>query len=197
MRDLSFDYLVRLDGDTVTIAVPHHTSRNNGPQRVEAPAVPVSYTLEVLVDLGIYETLRAGNARIGVSYAGGRTPNQRLLARARLLRMDGVTYWHETFPLPWLVLGSRPGPGMMADHINGDGLDNRRANLRWVTHTQNMQNRRGWGNASKTMGVAFNRSTGRWLASVVRVCDTKEEAEQEARRIHELVYGPHARKQDS
>lgn len=72
MRDLCFDYLVRLDGDTVTIPVPHHTSRNNGPQRVEAPAVPVSYTHEVLVDLGIYETLRAGNARIGVSYAGER-----------------------------------------------------------------------------------------------------------------------------
>lgn len=193
MREPYFDYHVRLDGDTVSIAVPHHTLKDNGPRGPDALAAAVSYTLEVLVDLDIYERLRVGNARIGVSYAGGRTPQQRLLARARLFRMDAVTQGQEMYPLPWLVLGSRPESGMMADHINGDGLDNRRANLRWVTHSQNMQNRRGWGKASQTMGVAFNRSTGKWLATVVRVCNTREEAEQEAQRMHTLMYGPHAR----
>jgi hypothetical protein len=188
MQELRFDYQVQIDDETVRIFVPHHTCRGN------ARGIAVSYTLEVIVDLDIYEKLRAGDARIGVSYAGGRTPQQRLLARARLYRMDGVSYTHETFPIPWLVLGSRPKPGMMADHVNGEGLDNRRANLRWVTHTQNMQNRRGWGKMSQTMGVSFNKSTGKWVASVVRVCETKDEAEHEAQRMHALMYGPHARK---
>lgn len=166
MHEICFDYHVQLDGDTARIAVPHHACRGN------ATHAAVSYTLEVLVDLDVYERLRTGNARIGVSYG------------------------HETYPLPWLVLGRRPEPGMMADHINGDGLDNRRANFCWATHTQNMQNRRGWGKMSQTMGVTFNRSTGKWVASVVRVCETRDEAEHEAQRMHALMYGPHARKQD-
>lgn len=190
MREPTFDYHVQVEGNTAKITVPHHACSGN------TSRAPISYTLDVLVDIDICQKLNEGNARIGVSYAGGRTPHQRLLARARLFRMDGVTQGKGTYALPWLVLGRRPEPGMMADHINGDGLDNRRANLRWVNHTQNMQNRRGWGKVSQTMGVTFNSSTRKWIASVARVCDTKEEAEQEAERMHTMMYGPHARKSD-
>jgi len=77
----------------------------------------------------------------------------------------------------------------MADHINGNGLDNRSQNLRRTTRWQNMQNRRGWGRGSKTMGVYY-KATGKWIASVMQVLDTREEAEAEAEaiRIHDLVY---------
>lgn len=187
MSHRAFEYPVRVDGDVARITVPHHSCSGS------SLLAPVSFTLDVIVDTDIWKQLVAGNARLGVSYAGGRTHQQRLVARARLFRMDGVTDGHETYPLPWFVLGGRPGPGMMADHINGDGLDNRRANLRWVNHAQNMQNRRGWGKMSESMGVTFNRSTKKWIATVVRVCNTKEEAEYEARRMHTLIDGTHAR----
>ena len=46
--------------------------------------------------------------------------------------------------------------GMVTDHINGDGLDNRRANLRICTEAQNHANRRT-NNASGFRGVFEKR----------------------------------------
>ena len=39
-----------------------------------------------------------------------------------------------------LILGEPPHEGVHADHVNRDRLDNRRENLRWVTHQQNCHN---------------------------------------------------------
>ena len=53
----------------------------------------------------------------------------------------------------------------LVDHRNGDGLDNRRANLRPATVKQNgMSRRRRTDNTSGHKGVYLRRSTGRWMA---------------------------------
>lgn len=44
-------------------------------------------------------------------------------------------------------------PGMVTDHINGNALDNRKENLRLVTHSQNAINRKKKGSSSKYKGV--------------------------------------------
>lgn len=59
--------------------------------------------------------------------------------------------------------------GREVDHINGDSLDCRRANLREITHAGNLQNRRGAnrGSRSRHRGVTWDKRTGRWLAQVM------------------------------
>jgi hypothetical protein len=53
------------------------------------------------------------------------------------------------------------------DHIDGDGLNNRRANLRAVTHAQNMKNQRlRSDNKSGCPGVAFHKRDGVWQAYI-------------------------------
>jgi hypothetical protein len=55
----------------------------------------------------------------------------------------------------------------LVDHRNGDGLDNRRANLREATHTQNTWNaRRRSDNTSGFKGVSQRRSDGKWVAYI-------------------------------
>lgn len=56
--------------------------------------------------------------------------------------------------------------GMQVDHINGDGLDNRRSNLRLATSSQNGWNRR----ARRPRKRAYKGITpkgGKWLAKIV------------------------------
>jgi hypothetical protein len=71
-----------------------------------------------------------------------------------------------------LGLANEPGQGrgsgarqLQADHVNGDKLDNRRANLRVVTNQENHQNRQtGLGLTSKYRGVYLQKATGKWCA---------------------------------
>lgn len=64
-----------------------------------------------------------------------------------------------------VILDLKHGDGLQSDHVNGDRLDNRRANLRVVTHAQNGQNvapRRGCTSAFR--GVSWDKVNEKWRA---------------------------------
>lgn len=74
---------------------------------------------------------------------------------------EGNVYLHRE------IMGLSRGDGLEVDHVNGDRLDNRRANLRVCTHAENHQNKTAHAGArSAHRGVAFNKTIGAWVAGV-------------------------------
>ena len=60
-----------------------------------------------------------------------------------------------------------PEESSHVDHINGDGLDNRRVNLRIASHAQNMRNgRKQKNNTSGFIGVWWAKRNRVWVAGV-------------------------------
>jgi hypothetical protein len=77
------------------------------------------------------------------------------------LRVEGR---RRTVSMHRIVLGE---PACQVDHINGNGLDNRRENLRKVTSAQNCFNRRAeLGGTSGFKGVTWNRAQLRWHVQI-------------------------------
>ena len=52
-----------------------------------------------------------------------------------------------------------PREGLTIDHISGNTLDNRRSNLRYLTHAGNLRN-------NDAKGVCFTKRDGTWFAYV-------------------------------
>lgn len=79
-----------------------------------------------------------------------------------LTKIEGVsTYLHH------LIVG-KPAPGYQVDHIDRDGLNNRRKNLRHVTISLNRYNTDlRVGSTSGYKGVTPTKSRKKWRASIV------------------------------
>ena len=58
-------------------------------------------------------------------------------------------------------------PAQEVDHVNGDGLDNRRCNLRIAAHRQNTSNQRlSCANRSGFKGVSWSRVAKKWWTCI-------------------------------
>ena len=95
-----------------------------------------------------------------------------------------------------------PPPKVGVDHINHDGLDNRRCNLRLATQTQNNGNARVHADSkSGVKGVYRQPRTGRWIAQIrtpgkssqyIGSYATKEEAAQAYADAARQIFGEFA-----
>lgn len=95
-----------------------------------AREIPLTRERFAIVDDADYETLAQHLWHyMTVGYAGRDEDGRRVLMHRAILNAPD---------------------GLQVDHINHDGLDNRRANLRLVTRAQNEQNRRGPQRGSST-----------------------------------------------
>jgi hypothetical protein len=80
--------------------------------------------------------------------------------RYAMTAIDGkTTYLHR------LIMDARKGQEV--DHIDGNGLNNTRDNLRIVTHKQNLANQKlSAANTSGFKGVSWNKARGAWEAHI-------------------------------
>jgi len=87
------------------------------------------------------------------------------------------------------------------DHVNGNGLDNRRRNLRIVSVGQNSMNRRHKAHGySKYKGVSFRKDNGKWVAQIkingvlthLGQFGSEEEAAVEYDKHAVVLFGEHA-----
>ena len=82
-------------------------------------------------------------------------------------RTDRGVRKNRNIPMHREILGAPKGK--IVDHINHNGLDNRRANLRLVTIEQNTWNTRKKSGhcSSQYKGVSWQKSSGRWKSIIV------------------------------
>lgn len=83
------------------------------------------------------------------------------------MRKNRTVYATRLVRMHHVVIGFPP-PGYVVDHINGNGLDNRRENLRIITNKENVTCRRVLpsNNTSGYRGVSFHKAKKGWDAKI-------------------------------
>jgi hypothetical protein len=92
-------------------------------------------------------------------------------------------------------------PEGKVDHIDGDGLNNQRGNLRLATDPQNLWNSRKRRGSSKFKGVYWTKRNKRWRAAITHLgvkkhlgyFDSEEAAARAYDRAAKEFFGPFAR----
>lgn len=103
-----------------------------------------------------------------------------------------------------LAIAERHGllePGKEIDHIDGDGLNNQRSNLRAASPSQNQANQVPRGGTSKFKGVSWEKAKKLWRADIrvngKRVCLGRFQTEEEAAQAYNdravVAFGSFAR----
>ena len=92
-----------------------------------------------------------------------RKDDRRWYAQTVVRRADGS---RTTLNMHRLILGLTD-PAIKTDHRDGNGLNNRRRNIRACTNAENMRNRGAYAkNKSGFKGVHWNKQRGKWTAQI-------------------------------
>jgi hypothetical protein len=127
------------------------------------PAEVARQLLDYNPDTGVFTWAVTTNNRAPKGSVAGATQANRTTSY-RKIRFNGVTYYAHR--LAWMLhFGSIP-EGMVIDHVNGNGLDNRLSNLRLCTQAENSRNRTGRSASEKPKGITFDKSRGKWAAQI-------------------------------
>ncbi len=90
------------------------------------------------------------------------------------------------FYMHQMLLGEPPAKGMQRDHADGNGLNNSRSNLRWLTKAQNIhaagQLRN---NTSGFKGVSFCKQTQKWRATIGKTTIGRFSAKEDAAKAYD------------
>lgn len=123
--------------------------------------VRLRYGIKFLIDVDDYFPIRR------LPFYGNLAENDKwyVMVGVPAKNESGCRY-NKRVHLACLLTGLEPGDPLVADHINGNPLDNRRINLRVCTHQQNMLNRRM--NRNNTTGFKGVTQVGpnRWAAAI-------------------------------
>lgn len=106
---------------------------------------------------------RGWNARFAGAIAG--TKKQSAGKQYIQVGVDGRVY--PCHRLIWILLHGSIDEALVIDHLNGVGTDNRLANLRLVTHSDNQRNQAlRVTNRSGVIGVYWCRKTMKWTGQI-------------------------------
>lgn len=144
--------------------------------------IPLTQGKEALVDECDYAELAKFK---WYAHRQGRNYYARRIAWIGKGEKRPVVYMHRA------VLGNVAG---QVDHVNGDGLDNRRENLRLCSHAENQRNRRKRvDSASMFKGVHLSAKDGRWHVQLKyqgsKLCFGSFDTEEEAARVYDEAAG--------
>ena len=142
-----------LDGPLIRLALLYRRLRFGYPFR----RIPLTQGKYAIVDPEDYERLSKHKwhlQRTNQTFYAVRTAKRTERPRRQAI-------WMHRCILP-------PPQGMFLDHINHNGLDNRKANLRIATAAQNARNRRKMvlKTSSKYKGVSYHAGMKKWCASI-------------------------------
>jgi hypothetical protein len=132
---------------------------NSTPTQPETKEIPLSNGMVAIVDAADYDFLMqwkwhiCGGKRERTWYAARNAP----ISRGKQIQTRVMMHRE--------ILGAEPGTRI--DHIDGDGLNNTRKNLRFCTHQQNLCNRPAQiNNTSGYKGVYWHKRASKWVAQI-------------------------------
>lgn len=85
--------------------------------------------------------------------------------RYTALFIDGTSY--TAHRVAWAIFHGEWPKGEI-DHINGDIFDDRMSNLREVSHSENMANKKTYKNSKTGVTGVYKLSSGKWVAQIRR-----------------------------